>query len=336
MMRTRLGIYISGGLLVLCAAAAQNAQSQQKPTSPNLTPREIYYLPPKKAPAAVKTPTTPQATKGGGTKAGAAPRPATPAPAAPVASNRPDRVNPPTAPIAEPAPRTSNEPLYQTAAYTPAPYLGLRYSLLKHMGDDRYAEVDVDTVFRSGDSIRLSIEVNDDAYVYIVNKGSSGTWKVLFPSKEINNGRNHVRARERVEIPAGARFTFDDTAGAEGLFIVVSREAEPDLERLIYSLDTPASVPQRNEPPRRNDAPKPSSAPAMLMVQNIIQNDLVDKLRLTVRARDLVVEKVNDSETPKRSNSNVPPRPEKAAYVVNSSENGSKVVADLSLHHAKP
>src|SRR5262245_21989913 len=49
--------------------------------------------------------------------------------------------------------------------------LGLRYSILRGASTGRYEEVDVDTTFRSGDGIKLSIESNDDAYLYIAAKG---------------------------------------------------------------------------------------------------------------------------------------------------------------------
>jgi len=198
-------------------------------------------------------------------------------------------------------------------AYTP---LGLRYSLLKRTGAGQYEETDIDSTFRSGDGIRVSIESNDDAYLYLVNKGSSGSWNVLFPSSQIDNGNNHVQARRRHELPAGGQFTFENPPGEERLFIVLSREPEPDLERLIYSLSGPG--------------PKPNSSdqPKILSVK-LINDDLIGRLRKAVAARDLVFEKVDD-----RTHDQTPSRPEKAAYVVNASASlGGRVVADLSLKH---
>ena len=37
----------------------------------------------------------------------------------------------------------------------------------------------------AGDRIRFSVEANAPGYLYIVNQGSSGTWKPKFPSAEI-------------------------------------------------------------------------------------------------------------------------------------------------------
>ena len=88
----------------------------------------------------------------------------------------------------------------------------------------------------AGDRIRLHVDANTSGYLYVVMQGSSGTWKLLFPSPEIKDGDNRVQKRVRYEIPSGYTFTFDEQAGAEKLFIVLSRQPEPDLESLIYSL----------------------------------------------------------------------------------------------------
>ncbi|HYM12138.1 MAG TPA: hypothetical protein VEU62_15490, partial [Bryobacterales bacterium] len=57
-----------------------------------------------------------------------------------------------------------------SGAEAPAAPLGLRYSILKQASDGRAAEVDPDRVFQSGDRIRLSIEANDTAHLYIVQR----------------------------------------------------------------------------------------------------------------------------------------------------------------------
>ena len=57
------------------------------------------------------------------------------------------------------------------------PPLGIRYTILKVNPDNSTSEVSSDTVFHSGDRIRFAIEPNGSGYLYIVNQGSSGTWK---------------------------------------------------------------------------------------------------------------------------------------------------------------
>ena len=144
------------------------------------------------------------------------------------------------------------------AAYKTTP-LGLRYTLLKRVGNEM-VEVAPDTVFHAGDRIQFSITANDSGYLYIINQGSSGAWRPMFPSPEIENGDNHIDQGRTYLMPP-RRLIFDEQAGTEKLFIVFSRQPEPDLEKMIYSLRDsgakPGSDPQAGScaaPPEQSSA----------------------------------------------------------------------------------
>lgn len=281
-------------IALLCAVAFP--QQERK-----LSPREIFYSAPA-APAA-------------GAKATA--RKARPARPVEQASARVKPVQTPAAamePSKAPAVADSAVPIV-LASNTTKP-LGLRYSLLKRTASG-VEEVDTATEFRAGDRIRLSVEVNDPGYLYIVNRGSSGAWTVLFPSAEIAGGDNHVLPGRRYEIPSGYTFTFDETPGEEKLFVVVARRPEADLEKLIYKLgETGAPQPQQTQP-------------KLMLAANISRIDdmLVGRLR-NAYSRDLIIEKVDD-KVPVNSRP-----PEKAVYTVNPSvRSDARVIADITLIH---
>lgn len=201
------------------------------------------------------------------------------------------------------------------------PQLGLRYSILRQVSGSQTEEVDADAPFRSGERIRVSVQANDTAHLYIVLRGTSGNWTVLFPSPEISGGNNVIERGKQYEIPSGHWFTFDQQAGEEKLFIVLSRKPEADLEKMIYSLR------QGQDTPPPAAAPRPD-ATTTIMAENRppIGDDLVSRVRSQVFARDLVFEKV-DENTPGE-------KKEKAVYVVNKTGSAdSRVVADLKLSH---
>ena len=197
--------------------------------------------------------------------------------------------------------------------------LGLRYSVLKQFPNGQYLEVDPDTVFKSGDRIRLSVEANNSGYLYIILRGSSGRWTLLFPNKEILGGANMIEKGNRYEIPFGtASFQFDETPGTEKLFLTLSRQPEPDIEKMKQALRQDTA-----EPIAAKAAP---SSGGSVQVVSSLDDDTVSKLRSRVAARDLVFEKVNEE--------NIGAKSDKAIYVVNSSTSGeAKVVIDLSLVH---
>jgi hypothetical protein len=198
------------------------------------------------------------------------------------------------------------------------PPLGLRYTVLKLAADNTPTEIPNDTVFHAGDHIRFSVEANAPGYLYIISQGSSGNWKPIFPSAEIEDGNNRIEGWRPYTMPPQSRLTFDSTAGTENLFIVFTRQPESDLEGMIYSLQgkkkaAAAPVPEA-----------PESSKALIVAVNISNAD-VDRMRAAY-SRDLLIEKV-DPNTPGD-------KKETAVYVVNPTGSAdSRVVADLHLVH---
>ena len=304
------------GVVTLSLSTASQLNAQKK--GPQLTARELFYTAPSKPAQAAKTKAVKQATQTAARKQPAA------------GKTEPGRSAAPQEPV-EATLATSR----QDEAFVPVAYgasvrpLGLRYSILKYAGDQEYMEVDPDLIFRSGDRIRLRVQVNDPAYLYIVMKGSSGNWRVLFPSPEYDSGANRVLPGRDYDIPSRTRFVFDETPGEEKLFFILSRQSESDLDKLIYELDQPAAAPAT-----------PASAPAktkpvktMMALNTInVSDNLVGQLRGKVIARDLVFEKVDDKTAPPAAAG--APAKEKAVYVVNPDTGASsRLVVDVSLKH---
>jgi len=294
----------------LCAASslALIASAQDKPRKKQLTARELFY-------AAVETPAaTPKVEP-----AKAAPKPTSrpQKPPKPVEVARSDdrttaSRNSPSLPDSSQAAQSTVPARSPDAA---GPVLGLRYTILKVSGGSTI-EVAPDTSFRAGDRIQLRVEANNPGYLYIINQGSSGTWKPIFPSPEVENGNNKVESLHAYTLPSEEhRMVFDETAGAEKLFVILSRQPEPDLEKLIYSLQGKPATDKPEEPVK--------SSKQLIMAS--IDNDTVGRMRRTY-ARDLIIEKVTP-ETPGE-------RKETAVYVVNpTGSSSSRVVADLTLVH---
>ena len=179
-------------------------------------------------------------------------------------------------------------------------------------------EVSADTVFHAGDRIRISIETNQPGFLYIINRGSSGLWQPLFPSADVDDGNNHVAGFRDYLLPPKSRMVFDETTGTERLFLVFSREPEPNLDRMIDSLTSnPAASPNQKQAP---------VIKTLLVAGNSGVDDSTVGLLRSVHSRDLKIEKV-DEQTPGE-------KKETAVYVVNPSGSAdSRVVADLLLVH---
>ncbi|HUO31254.1 MAG TPA: DUF4384 domain-containing protein [Bryobacteraceae bacterium] len=203
------------------------------------------------------------------------------------------------------------------ASYSGVP-LGLRYTLRKRDGAQT-ADVSSDTEFHTGDHIQVGVEVNDSGYLYIVDHGTSDTWRVLFPSAEIENGDNRVQRGHVYTVPPGYVFTFSGAPGTERLFVVFSRQPVQEIDSLIYSLKGRQSTPTST-----SGSERPDGATLMASARPIGDSEIA-KMR-SIYSRDLIIEK-GDTEAGSQS-------PDKSVYVVNPKGGpDSRVVADISLNY---
>jgi len=309
------------GLLVALSAAAQNTST--------LTARELYYVPtgavstkqaptaaPKKKTAPAKPAESTQIaanTKAGSTKT-APPRKDTSSPGRPPQEYRSD-----------------SEIRLVSASYSGPRPLGLRYAVLKRTPDGDWNEVPADAVFHSGDKLRVRIESNEDAYLYIVAKGSSGNWDVLFPSKDINAGDNHVESGEEHVIPnRRGQWTLDERKGEEKLFLVLARKPVNDLDSLIYDLDKKPR-PATEAAPAKSDSPTRRPPEGLIFAQATVNDGLINRLRNSMQARDLVFEKIDDQPSLAPNSGS---KKETAMYIVEKSGRpDARLVADITIQH---
>ncbi len=312
---------------VLAGAALVVAQSK-----PELTARELFFVP-----AAV---TAAKKSSTGATKqvvAKAAPKKTGEV----VAKNTKTRPQP----VMEPQEiYTDTEVKLVSASYTGPRPLGIRYSLLKRVTDG-WMEVHTDSTFHSGDAIRVQVEANEDGYLYIVARGSSGSWDVLFPNKDVRGGTNFIESGDAQILPSPkGLWRFDNKRGQERLFLVMARKPVGDLDKLIYDLNqsgkpaaaptapAPADTKKTNAPaPAKPAAPEPKDPPKRTMLAtNIrpIDDQLVGRLRTQMLSRDLVFETVEDSPSPASE------KKESAVYVVEKSgKPDARLVVDITLKH---
>jgi hypothetical protein len=227
---------------------------------------------------------------------------------------------------ARPPVAKQNPPVNQTPSTNQVPVvavanvpLGLRYSVMKRDASAKFVEVDQDATFHSGDRIRLTVDTNTPGYLYVVMQGSSGNWRLLFPSADVDGGNNRIEKGASQQIPSGdkGQFVFDDQSGTEKLFLVLSRRPEADLDKLIYSITGTSTEGDRR-----------------LVASAKIGGDVVSRLRDEVKSRDLVFEKVDEISLKYDGTNDV--KTEKATYVVNPSRSDdARLVVDVALKHGK-
>ncbi len=304
-----------------CAAVAFTAAAQTG-SRPEMTARELFYnasaepqqaakaqaqLPQRKSPPKQVAKKTPPPSKSQVQQANADTTTSEP----PASTTQVSHATAQVITAADTVPQRTTAPPPATGSA-----LGMKYTVLKLEGATM-TPVAPSTVFHADDKIQFSIETNGPGYLYIVAQGSSGTWKPMFPSPEIEGGSNYVQGFHTYTFPPGYRYAFDHQPGDERVFIIFSREAKPDFEQLVYSLQ-PSKAAPASEP-----RPNPPAGPVL---RASIDDESVGRMK--AYARDLVIEKVGDE--PQQADA----QQEKAVYVVNPTGSAdSAVIADLHLVH---
>jgi Domain of unknown function (DUF4384) len=309
-LRKRMVLTFSAIGLCLGVGFAWSQSTQQ------LSAREIFYGPAREKAAAGKKPADAKGAKPAQRGASA------------QNSSKPPAAEPDTSVEAKtPDPQVRKDSSQGTVPVTLATYtrkpLGIRLSVVK-MTANGPMEASPDTSFQPGDRVQLNIEVSDDGYLYIINRGSSGTWTQLFPSPDLPNATNMVVPGMTYSVPPDRNFVVSDPPGEEKLFIILSRMPELDIAALTLDLSRKeGGSPAPKESP---SAPAPRQQLTTLTENLPPMNDaMVDQLR-KMYARDLIIETVDD-KTPGT-------RKENAVYAVSTGDgNDTRVVLDAQIKH---
>lgn len=302
-----------GNTLRLLLAGAGLVLASPILSAQGLTAREIFYAP---APAkAAKTTRRSSAATAKKTE-----------PAAPTAPQT-EVARQPAPQTAVPAPPPGPVTRVTLAAMTRKP-LGVRLSILKVARDGEKTEVAPDTMFQPGDRVRLNIQVSDKGYLYIINRGSSGTWTQLFPSPEMPNATNEVVPGVTYSVPPDRNFVVSNPPGSEKLFIILSREPQLDVQALTVDMSRREAAHSSSDTAPKQEPTLPAHKPLeTTMAANLppMNDQMVDRLR-QFYARDLIIEKV-DEQTPGAKKEN-------AVYAVSTGDgDDTRVVLDAEIKH---
>jgi hypothetical protein len=83
------------------------------------------------------------------------------------------------------------------------------------------------TVFRNGDILRFRLASQVNGYLYVVDKGTTGSTAVLFPGTSAAGNTNHIEMNHSYLVPADGDgwFEVSGPAGFDTLYFLVSASA---------------------------------------------------------------------------------------------------------------
>jgi len=112
--------------------------------------------------------------------------------------------------------------------------IGFKWAFGAVIGKDKkFVSITRDTTLKSGEAIKLYVELTKECYVYLFHYGSKGELNLLFPystrqfQTDYSTGKNYF-------IPKGRAWdTLDNNTGRETFFLVASAERLLDLEAKV-------------------------------------------------------------------------------------------------------
>jgi hypothetical protein len=115
----------------------------------------------------------------------------------------------------------------------------MKVSLIRQDKRGNEEAVSPETTFYSGDHVRVRIQADQNGFLYILSRGSSGKASMLYPHRRIQGGNNQIVKGQSVTIPTdGGWIKFDKNPGTETLYMVF---AENKTEEFISELENATS-----------------------------------------------------------------------------------------------
>ena len=128
---------------------------------------------------------------------------------------------------------TAGAPMYSST--TSAPISKMKVSLIRRDKRGNEESVSPETTFYNDDGVRIRVQADQNGFLYILSRGSSGKVSMLYPDQRIQGGNNQIVKGQEVRIPTGdGWFQFNRAPGTETFYLVF---AENKTEGLISELE---------------------------------------------------------------------------------------------------
>jgi serine/threonine protein kinase len=119
------------------------------------------------------------------------------------------------------------------------PISKMKLSLIRQDKQGNEESVSPETIFYSGEGVRFYIQADQNGFLYILTRGSSGNVSMLYPDRRMQGGNNRIVKGWAVSIPTdGGWIKFNRNPGTEIIYLVF---AENKTEKFISELENAMS-----------------------------------------------------------------------------------------------
>jgi len=150
---------------------------------------------------------------------------------APATGSPPPVAAAPTAPEADEDGQVATRNIIRKSLPPDSVSMILEYTVMLPDANGNETPVDPhEHVFKIGDEIAVRIKPDDDVYVYVFNKGPTGTLTILLPTDGEQPPR--VAKGQEISLPEADFFQFAPPAGKEELLVVATYEPSDNVRLL--------------------------------------------------------------------------------------------------------
>ena len=104
--------------------------------------------------------------------------------------------------------------------------------------DKKFVPVTRDTILKTGDEIKMVVELKKECYVYLVHHSPKGEVSLLFP-EDVRQFSGDYKVGKNYYIPKGRSwFELDKNPGRETFYLLAASERLVELEALIGNYNT--------------------------------------------------------------------------------------------------
>ena len=142
------------------------------------------------------------------------------------------RVNKPNRRPVRPRPKTQK---------VVASLLTVQWNLFKRGDGNTKIEIDPETIFATGDQVKLAITANQDGFLYIIAQPEGKNGLLLFPDPHVNEGKNLVEKDKEYLIP----YHCDDKPDPSDCWLEMTPPAGTEKLLVIFSRDQITTLPDK-------------------------------------------------------------------------------------------
>lgn len=116
--------------------------------------------------------------------------------------------------------------------------LGVRVSVLIQTPKETFEPVDPDHIFRNQDCFALELQANRSAFLYVLTRKDNRKWRILLPSDLARGEPTRIVAERTIRVPQQHCFEMIEPAGTETMLLLLTTDPQDLAQESVEAVDS--------------------------------------------------------------------------------------------------